>query len=62
MGFIRNLYSLFIITKFTVHKGKARMETIEGLVNFVYFFNFWTREQAQLEVCQHAEGTTNAIK
>ena len=37
------------------------METIEGFVNFVCFINFWTREQAQSQVCKHAEGTTNVI-
>ena len=37
------------------------METIEGFVNFVYFINFWTREQAQSQVCKHAERTTNVI-
>ena len=46
LGCIQNLYSLFIFTKFTAQKGKARMETVEGFVNFVYFINFWTREQA----------------
>ena len=37
------------------------METIEGFVNFVYLVNFWAREQAQSQVCQHAERITNAI-
>ena len=37
------------------------METTEGFVNFVYFINFWTREQAQSQVCKHAERTTNVI-
>ena len=34
---------------------------IEGFVNFVYFINFWTREQAQSQVCKQAEWTTNVI-
>ena len=37
------------------------METIEGFVNFVYFINFWTREQTQSQVCKHEERTTNVI-
>ena len=37
------------------------METIEGFVNFVYFINFWTREQAQSNDCKHTEWTTNVI-
>ena len=37
------------------------METIEGFLNFVYFINFWTREQAQSHDCKHAERTTNVI-
>ena len=37
------------------------METIEGFVNFVYFINFWTREQAQSRGCKHEEWTTNVI-
>ena len=37
------------------------METIEGFVNFVYFINFRTREQAQSQVCKHEERTTNVI-
>ena len=37
------------------------METIEGFVNFVYFINFWMREQAQSKVCKHAERTTSVI-
>ena len=41
--------------------GKARMETIEGLVNFVYFINIWTIEQALSQVCKYAERTTNMI-
>ena len=49
------------LTKFTAQKGKARMETFEGFVNFVYFIKFWTREQAQLKVCQQAERTTSVI-
>ena len=35
------------------------METIEGFVNFVYFINFWTKEQAQSQVWKNAEQTTN---
>ena len=42
--YIQNLYSSFIFTKIAAQKGKARMEAIEGFVNFVYFINFWTRE------------------
>ena len=61
LGCIQNLYSLFLFTKFAAQKGKARMETIESFVNFVYFINFWTREQAQLHDCKHAERTTNVI-
>ena len=48
-------------TNFAAQKCKARMETIEGFVNLVYFINFWTREQAQSKVCKHAEWTTNVI-
>ena len=61
LGCIQNLYSLFLFTKFAAQKGKARMETTEGFVNFVYFINFWTREQAQSKACKHAERTTNVI-
>ena len=32
---------------------------IEGFVNFVHFINFWTKEQAQSQVCKNAERTTN---
>ena len=35
------------------------METIEGLVNFVYYIN--SREHAQSQLCKHAEGVTNEI-
>ena len=35
------------------------METIEGFANFVYFINFWTKKQAQSQVCKNAEWTTN---
>ena len=51
----------FLFTKFAAQKGKARMETIEGFVNFVKFIIFWTRKQAQSQVCKHAERTTNVI-
>ena len=37
------------------------METIEGFVNIVYFINFWTREQAQSQVCKHVQWFTNVI-
>ena len=37
------------------------METIEGFVNFVYFIDFWTREQAQWKLCKLAERTTNVM-
>ena len=37
------------------------METIEGFVNSVYYIKFWTREQAQSELCKHAERITNVI-
>ena len=37
------------------------MEIIECFVNFVYFINFWTKEQAQSQVCIIAERTTNVI-
>ena len=37
------------------------MEIIECFANFVYFINFWTKKQAQSQVCIHAERTTNVI-
>ena len=37
------------------------METVEDFVNFVYFINFWAKEQAQSQVYKHAERTTNVI-
>ena len=37
------------------------MEIIEGFVNFVYFFNFRAREQAQSQVYQHTERITNTM-
>ena len=37
------------------------METIEGFVKFVLFIIFRTREQAQSQVCKHAERTINVI-
>ena len=41
-----------------MQKGKSRMETVECFMNFVTFL---AREQAQSQVYQLAEQTTNAI-
>ena len=56
------LLKFIYFTKFAAQKGKARLETIEGFVNSVYFINFWTREQAPSQVFKQAERTINVIK
>ena len=62
LGCIQNLHSLFIFNIFAAQTGKVRTERIESFMNFAYYFNFfWTREQAQSQVCKYTERTANVI-